>query len=446
MTDNSYIKLHDAEIVNDKVLLYKIAFSKNLNKIIFSNQFYVKYDKPISKIEKDILNIPGLACIAPIAWATGSMLFVDTLDRQYNDSMLSSFQNFVNKQYNNVFSAGKISVNEFRRNQFNNSKPGLFFSGGIDSTSVYIQNRNRKPDLITIIGGVIPVNNRKFVIKFKKHYKDFARKEGVEISFIETNIREVVNEGLLTGKFGKQTGYRQWWRLVHSLIQISLSAPITQTNKIGSLHYANSRIDFYDSNYRETANTYLFSGNEGRIRLWSDVDVIWTNLEVSRQQEVKTIQKFIKSKGYVKLQVCNFSPKYNQFNCGICDKCLYTMTSLILEGLDPERNGFPVQKNFSNSVNKHVFKGNIESTFWKNIQNNIPKEGLDHSSEQSKLFEWLKTQNFSSRETAVQYQVMKYYLFKLYAVLPKPIRVDINWLGRNIIWYFRKNLIHLLSS
>jgi hypothetical protein len=344
-----------------------------------------------------------------------------------------------------VFSAGKITVDKLTTNRFNNRNLALSFSRGIDSTSVFIQNRSRKPELLTIIGGVIPVNNRTFVDKFKKHYTNFASIEEVKISFIETNIRDVINEGLLTGKFGKHTGYMPWWMLAHIIVQFSVCAPLTQTNKIRSLLFSGTITDCEGFPDREITDNFFFE-NKNRFRLWSDVDTIFTNLELSRQQEVKTIKNFIESNGYIKLQVCNFSPKYNQFNCGICDKCSYTITSLILEGLNPKKLGFPLEKNFSDSVKKHIFKGNIKGPYWKNIQNNIYEEKSKYNDESGKLFEWLRTQNFNSKKMSTQLQVMKYYLYILYAMLPKPIRKNINSIGSNILWNRRNNIIHLLST
>jgi hypothetical protein len=197
---------------------------------------------------------------------------------------------------------------------------------------------------------------------------------------------------------------------------------------------------------REKTNNFFY-GNETRFHLWSGVDAIFTDLEVPRHDEIKTINKFIKKYGYLKLQVCNFSPKYSQFNCGICDKCSYTITSLFLEGLNPRKLGFPLVKNFSDSIRKLVSRGNIEKAYWKNIQENILKEKIDHPNEIRNLIDWLKAYNFDSRkETNIGLQIMKYHLFILYALLPKSIREHINSIGRNLLWTCRKNLIHLLST
>ena len=127
MVNGSYIKLHEAEILNDRILVFNLSFSDNLKKIILSNQFYIKYEKPITKVDKDFLNIPGVGCLATVAWATGSELIVDTIDKQFMDAnaFLSIFQNFFNEQFGNIFSTGKIKVDKLTKNRFNNKKTAL---------------------------------------------------------------------------------------------------------------------------------------------------------------------------------------------------------------------------------------------------------------------------------------------------------------------------------
>ncbi len=446
MPTKGYIRIQDTRVIKDKILVYTLSFSRNLRRIILSEKFYVKYDRPVSNVEKSILNIPGVGSLATVVWATGSELIVNSLDKNYVHSILSKFRKFNNIQFNNVFTSGKITVGELKDNKFNNQRQGLLFSGGVDSTSLYILTRREKPELITIIGGVIPVNNRKFITNFKKHYTEFASRENVAISFIETNVRDVINEGFLTGKYGKYTGYMHWWRLVHSFIQFSLCAPITKTNMIGSILYANSMIDFYNSDYRNMVNSIYLPNGGNNLSVWSDVDVIYKNSDISRQKEINAIKKKIKDHGNVKLQVCNFSPKYDQINCGICDKCIYTMTGLLLEDLDPSKLGFPIEKNFSDYVMKHVSKGKIDLAYWRNIQKNIPRKKKMHNSESVKLFNWLKKQKLKNREKKKGIHIAKYLLFIFYAVLPSQVRNPISNLGRRILWTLRKNLIHLVTS
>jgi isocitrate dehydrogenase kinase/phosphatase len=120
----------------------------------------------------------------------------------------------------------------------------------------------------------------------------------------------------------------------------------------------------------------------------------------------------------------------------------------LLEGLNPEKLGFFIEKNYYDFIKKLISKRNIEKAYWKNIQENIPKTRIPYyNSEIQKLVEWLKTQNFdNSKESNYGLQVTKYYLFILYALLPQPIRARIHSIGRTVLWSHRKNLIHLLST
>ncbi len=118
-----------------------------------------------------------------------------------------------------------------------------------------------------------------------------------------------------------------------------------------------------------------------------------------------------------------------------------------MEGLNPIKLGFPIVKNFPDSVMNLVSKGNVERAFWKNVQENISSEKTYNSNEIRKLIDWLKTHNFDSeKETNIGFQIMKYPLFLLYSLLPKPMREHTSSIGRNFLWACRKNLIHLLST
>ena len=208
-TARKFIQIDDLQIINNNILMFKLSFSREIKKYFSSNSFYVKYDKKIKKVGKDILNIPAVASVITLAWTVNADVYVDHLDKTYLES-LNIIKNVLNSFYPNINFDSKIHVDDIILNGFNKDEYGLLYSGGIDSISSYIINKNKKPNLITIIGSMFSVNKDKFIMKIKNMHKQFTEKENVSINFIESNIRNVLNEGYIDSIFGKYIRYETW--------------------------------------------------------------------------------------------------------------------------------------------------------------------------------------------------------------------------------------------
>ena len=102
------------------------------------------------------------------------------------------------------------------------------FSGGIDSTCSLLKRKENPPVLYSIIGGVIPSNNEEFIHNFKEVYTNLANIKKTKIHFIETNLRDLLNEPLLTYKFRNEINEWSWWEALNlALVQLSLCAPLS---------------------------------------------------------------------------------------------------------------------------------------------------------------------------------------------------------------------------
>jgi hypothetical protein len=82
-------------------------------------------------------------------------------------------------------------------------------------------------------------------------------------------------------------------------------------------------------------------------------------------------------------------------NCGKCEKCVRTITGLVLEGIDPEKCGFKLKENFFDLLKQNIIKNKYfneddQIWFWRNIQKNIT-EDIKHDMYGSKeFFKWFK--------------------------------------------------------
>ena len=72
--------------VTGNTVEYFFSVSKSLERYFKTNVFFIQYDQDINNVPVSILSIPFVNCMAGISWLSGSMLFVDEIDKTYYNS------------------------------------------------------------------------------------------------------------------------------------------------------------------------------------------------------------------------------------------------------------------------------------------------------------------------------------------------------------------------
>ncbi|MFP3951792.1 MAG: hypothetical protein ACLFVP_06630 [Candidatus Bathyarchaeia archaeon] len=412
MDEDNFIKLEAIDVVANRIVVYKFNYSGDSHRYLLSKSFYVKYDRPLENVSMDILSIPFVSGLASVAWVTGTNIYLDALDEEYLAS-LKEVMETLNRFYPKIGFRGGVIVDDAVSNRFRNGGIGQLFSGGLDSTTLYIQNMEYKPILFTVFGAVIPVSNRAVIGKVRESHSKFARWEGVTIDFIETNVREVINEPLLTAEYGKylRNYDRTWWEGVnHGLILLSLCAPLT-VDDVSVMRLASS----IPTN-PHGSHPYLTS----KIR-WGDVRVIPGGYEFERQDKVKLLLKpYITKYGYhPRLQLCNYAPVVSdQLNCGSCEKCSRNILSLLVEGIDPRRCGFPIIRGFYKHIKEEIAP-EITYKSWKHIVEEI-EEIKYYTLNSEEFISWLKDYEFARNEgNHLREKSFEWLLLHIYSHLPR---------------------------
>ena len=384
MVEACYLRLLKPVKKGNHGLVYYLDFSKNLREYLFSNNFYVKYGKDISKLEEGILNIPGISCLYTFALITGAELFVEELDENYLRS-LKNFEKVLDITFPDLRFTGKLTVEKPVRINKKNHGYGVMLSGGVDSTHLYTKMRHVKPELYTIIGGTIPVTNRKLIHRLKKNIEYFTMKEGVNGNFIETNIGRVLNEGLLTARYGRnfpQPDPTWWGKVNHGFVQLSICAPLTFMDEVAYIYMATSSSLYPDGAHPLILNTIFWSGT----RVIPDID------DRKRFDKVKEVcETYTPNDPRIpKFQICNYSTMTNLYNCGACDKCLSSIVSLMVLGLDPRRHGFPIIHNIYERLKKQAIPKTNAPHQWARIQEEAKKNNYKLTDSSTKFFQWFK--------------------------------------------------------
>jgi len=402
-----YIKIR-VGAVDDKLDI-NLDLSRNIKKYFLNDSFAILYDKNIEDVDKSILTIPALFIVAPVAWAAGAHIYVERADQTSLESLGKVMQLF--QKWFPIFSfAGKIYVKEITTNELNNDEPALLFSGGVDSLASYIRHKDEHPILITMLRGASASSyEHEYYEKMRRTFLRFAKGEEVEIHFIKSDVWDpnsnVLNNQLLSRDFGVSN----WWvKVSHGLIFLGLSAPLT-TERIGTIYLAST----YSRDFK-------ISSGQGSHFLadmdfsWADVKVRYDVAELSRHAKIKHILR--KNTQYLKyLRVCNpdTNPWYQKDsgsqsyikNCGFCNKCVRTITELILEGIDPTQCNFEISDKVLGYVKRLLTTGSLnlsgtQPEYWRDIQRHIPdvisENPLTTHYEMKKFFEWFQHFDVSS--------------------------------------------------
>jgi len=399
-----YIRIDNVS-VNGRQIVFRFSCSRRLRKYFSSDTLYIEYDTAIDNVNKSLLTIPAVSVLIPIAWATGANLYVEELDETYLRS-LEKVKAVMKKWHPNFSFHTKVIAQKEISNKLLNKDYGLLFSGGLDSTVSYIKNRVLKPHLISIWGVDVPIQKVALWKKIEGTLTEFANKEHVPIHFIKSNARELINERLLSVEFG-----RCWWvRVSHGLTTIGLCAPLT-AKSIGTILIASSRCPQHPNEIRYPLGSSPLI--DEKIS-WADVRVIH-DCRLNRQQKIKHVLKpFIETQYHPILRVC--TNLFQDLNCNQCHKCLYTMTGLVLEGIDPNKCGFNMTDktlitlkqsflNHEHEVFEHDF---VTSTFiWrtdelKEIQTEIPQNLNSNLYNSEQFFDWLRNFDLEKYGTEIE--------------------------------------------
>lgn len=332
--------------------LNNVKFTENGTKIIydyschdsikkyFSNEhlFYAKYNDDVSNVPLSILIIPFLSNVLPISWFANFDIEVPELDADFNNAILKVKDEF-KKQFTEYELLGNLNSKKIITNYINGNKTAMLFSGGVDAYATYIRTYKQTPELITILGADIEIED---VLQWKS-FTSFIENESLlktnRKEYIETNVRKFYTyqvELLL-----KDIGW--WGKVQHGLSLIGSIAPISYLNSYKNIYIASSYTKEIDIAWGSTPQI-------DEAISWAGIQVHHDGYELKRQDKVDLITKFShETHNEFKLRVC-YSELKTEFNCSKCEKCYRTILGIILNGENPNNYGFKVDSNIYNDI------------------------------------------------------------------------------------------------
>ncbi|MCB0372558.1 MAG: hypothetical protein KDD31_06090 [Muricauda sp.] len=346
---------------NGKRIDYAFTAISDASKFVNEDEkFYIEYLENIASVPKSILAIPFISNWLPVAWFAGFDIVVDEIDSKFYDSMMALRDEFA-KQFPDYDLKGSLKANTLVENECIGEKSAMLFSGGVDAYATYIRVRDKKPDLVTILGADIEIGD----IEQWERFKTFMESEELlsknEKQYITTNVRNfyTYHVELLLKDIG-------WWgKVQHGLSLIGSLAPLSFIKGYKSVYIASSYTKEIQIAWGSTPKT------DETIR-WCGTQVFHDGYELKRQDKVDLIATFAKTnKVPFRLRVC-YSELRTDFNCSNCEKCFRTILGILLNNEDPNSYGFVVDETIYDKIFAIISQGGASrgmQYFWLELKN-----------------------------------------------------------------------------
>lgn len=343
--------------------------------------FWAKYDREITQVPKSLLIIPLLTNLLPLAWACGVDVLVQELDRKFLKSS-DSVRQILQKLYPAYTFSGKLYTRAIvKNNSYSHKKKASLFSGGVDSITTFIRKKKEKPLLVTVWGSDIKLEHVDAWKKVQTEIRTFGKKNALLNAFITSNFRSFLDYSNINKHFSIS-----WWgHIQHGYALLGLCAPLSYTEGLDTIYIPSS----YSKELPWGSTPKL----DNQVK-WGQTSAVHDGFELTKHNKLEVISKYIKKVNpALQLRVCYKSVHGD--NCGKCLKCTRTMIGLLMEGLTPNRHGFPINSELYENTRSNFLKGKWklsegEFNTWLNIQKNLANKRKNFPSEGQDFIDWLE--------------------------------------------------------
>ncbi|MFK4785457.1 hypothetical protein [Fusobacterium sp. MFO224] len=383
-----------------------------IRKFFREETFWMEFQENMEDVPEGILIIPFLGDVLPLVWVTDSKLVIDKIDKTFYESI----QN-IKKGYENMYPEmkflGELEVKNVVDYSYEPQKKSCqFFSGGIDSTATLISRMEEKPDLITMWGADISIDNIKGWSVFQKFIKSCGERHDLKNIFIKSNYRKIYSTHKLN-KIYEEVAKANWWLgFQHGLALICIGVVYAYKHKIETI-YIPASWDYLTPNDKRCSSSPSI---DEAVKFCGRGNVIHEGVKYSREDKVDLIVDYAKkTKEKLKLRVCWEGDEGN--NCNYCHKCLKAIVTFILAGADPNDYGFNIEKK---DLKERIVNSKIVPTpGWEILKNkyNLDKKKWENDPD----MKWLGTLDIEGqRERNLKRR--KNFFIKMYRKIEKKFK------------------------
>lgn len=423
VTNNNESAIKIKTEVEKKRIRYKLVIPSRLERYFIRRSFAIEYKEYRNDMidlspDNTLITIPVVGVIFPLALITKTPIYIDYLDEEFYRTLkttvtvIRSMYPQVPEEFN-IFTSLRKTIHSLDNNSF------LFYSGGLDSSLLLYTYYKERPYLVTIQG-----SDR---YSHMYHYADINLaikaceqlncKDNILIYFenpLNIPYLDIMFRHILTGAIGWYSGIQV------GIMLPTLVAPISSIYRCSTIYIANATT--IQKGGRSSDNKDVYES----IR-YGNVKTVSPHGELSRVEKINRLGILSQNLPLLPIRSCL---RYHLHNCNQCEKCIRTMLSLMIAGLDPVDFGFNFSLTNLEEFIEHIKKKGISTmskAIWKEIITASHK--LDDKSILTTLDRLNSVIELKSheehRQTNNRY-TFDYRLYSIYSRLPLTIREKIS--------------------
>ncbi len=351
----------------------------------------------LAEIDPALLVLPALGAILPVCYASGIPVRVDTVDALFATAAermaplwSASYPKFA---ASDVFALEGKRVSATRTPTVR--RAALLYSGGLDSATSLLANRDHVRTLVSVWGGDISLPNQSLWNELATLISESPLAEDCRQITARTNWRDLVKQFRLIHDFLDEGG--DWWAGVqHGLTLLTLAAPVTAAQGLERIYIASSHTAEYLVPHGSAPET-------DNLIQWTGTDVFHDSFELTRQQKItQHIAPYLRAGGSVALAVCHQPGRGGgTLNCGDCEKCIRTATGLLVAGIAPADAGLTISPAGYDKWRAELTSGartlDINELYmWCGLQTEIPGDLTGISGPARGYVEWVRDFDFDT--------------------------------------------------
>jgi hypothetical protein len=347
----------------------EVTATGRLRRFFTGEPFLAEYDVDVESVPESVAVIPALSHLCPVAWANGADVHVPAVDERFLDS-LRDVRATLSEMYPTFIDGGAIRAGSVEPSPDPSpppDRPGLLFSGGVDSTASYVRHRDEEPVLVSVQGWV--VDDDEEWDQVQSTLRRFATARGLDHHSIRSNMLSALDTGMLQAHYKRYVDGAWYSSVGHGLGLLGLCAPLTESLGLGTLYIAATHWE----------GTSLAWGSHPRIDdavAWRATTARHDGYELTRQERLELVTEYAESTPrQLELRTCNVTPTDN---CGRCEKCCRTIVGLVLAGADPTEYGYPLDPETFEHARDRLIGGDWtlgmdEFVMWSDLQTHVPE-------------------------------------------------------------------------
>jgi hypothetical protein len=393
-----YVQVKTPIVMDSTRLVVPLDVSPGLRDLI-GDHIYFTYDEPIATVPPQILAIPAVANLAPLAWVLDLELKAPHLDRTFFDCLPNVRRGLAN-MFPKLEFRGHVSVDQLESTLAVNTpnRSLALFSGGVDSLDTALRHCDESLTIAAVWGIDVRTNSAKSWEATRNKTLDFANRQGIQATFISTNVREYLYERRISRLLEDRAEH--WWLVAIGMSLLGMTAPLTWLRNTSRVYLASGVTDLSKSpiGYHPTIDNHV---------RWAATRCVNDGSTCERLEKLRTVTRHSPDE---QLLVCRMGSDTYGRNCSRCEKCIRTMVGLLLVGADPNRHGFrfgpSTLESFHRAVLRNAYTFNLNNTyFWQQIQRRLQRGSHELTDDIKKSLTWIEDFDFEAARRRSQIEM-----------------------------------------